>query len=132
LILWCKTHQPQEVPSSPMGVAIRYLLNPKEALCRFLEDGDIPIDNGAVERFHVRTALRKNFLFAGSDAGAERAAIVYSVIATCKLADVNPNEYLADVLPRLSRRIRMSDMHELLPQEWKARRSQRSPSEMPA
>jgi hypothetical protein len=48
------------------------------------------------------------------------------------LAEVNPNEYLADVLPRLSRRIRVSYMHELLPQEWKARRGQRSPSEMPA
>jgi transposase len=132
LILWCKTHQPHEVPSSPMGVAIRYLTNHKEALCRFLADGDIPIDNGAVERLHVRTALtRKNFLFAGSDAGAERAAIAYSLLGSCELAGVNPSQYLADVLPRLSRRIRLRDVHELLPLEWKARREKSSSGEKP-
>ena len=60
---------------------------------------------------HVRTALtRKNFLFAGSDAGGERAAIAYTVLGCCALTDVNPVEYLADVLPRLSRRVRLADI----------------------
>ncbi len=78
LVAWCKAHQPHEPPSSPMGTAIRYLLNHQIALRRFLDDGRVPVDNGIVERLHVRTALtRKNFLFAGSDTGAERAAIAY-------------------------------------------------------
>jgi hypothetical protein len=52
-------------------------------LQRFLEDGRIPIDNGLSERLHVRVAItRKNFLFAGSDAGAERAAIAYTILAS--------------------------------------------------
>jgi hypothetical protein len=91
-----------------MGAAIRYLLNHQLALRRFLEDGRVHIDNGIVERLHVRTALtRKNFLFAGSDTGAERAAIAYTVLGCCALVEVNPVEYLGDVLPRLAQRIRL-------------------------
>jgi transposase len=94
-----------------------------DTLMRFLEDAAIPIDNGAVERLHVRTALtRKNFLFAGSDAGAERAAIAYTILGSCALAGVNPVEYLADVLPRLARKIRLCDIPDLLPARWKALR----------
>jgi len=123
LVAWCKAHQPHEPPSSPMGAAIRYLLNHQVALRRFLDDGRVPIDNGIVERLHVRTALtRKNFLFAGSDTGAERAAIAYTVLGCCQLADVNPVEYLADVLPRLARRLRLADIPALMPAQWKAAR----------
>jgi transposase len=123
LVAWCKAHQPHEPPASPMGAAIRYLLNHQIALRRFLDDGRVPIDNGIVERLHVRTALtRKNFLFAGSDTGAERAAIAYTVLGCCELAEVNPVEYLADVLPRLARRIRLCDVPDLLPARWKAAR----------
>jgi transposase len=126
LCAWCETHQPHEPPSSPLGTAIRYLINHHIALRRFLDDGVIPIDNGIVERLHVRTALtRKNFLFAGSDAGAERAAIAYTILGCCKLADVNPVEYLADVLPRLMRPIRLCDVPDLLPARWKERRTPR-------
>lgn len=124
LLAWGKAHQPHEPPTSPMGAAIRYLLNHQIALRRFLDDGRVPIDNGIVERLHVRTALtRKNFLFAGSDTGAERAAIAYTVLGCCELAEVNPVEYLADVLPRLARRIRLFDMPGLLPARWKAARN---------
>ena len=65
---------------------------------------------------------RKNFLFAGSDAGGERAAIAYTILACCRLADVNPVEYLRDVLPRLARRVRLRDLPDLLPSRWKAAR----------
>ncbi len=125
LLAWAVAHQPYEPPSSGLGKAISYLLNHRIALTRFLENGIIPIDNGVVERLHVRTALtRKAFLFAGSDAGAERAAVAYSILGCCKLADVDPVEYLADVLPRLStRRIRLCDMPSLLPAAWKAARA---------
>lgn len=84
----------------------------------------VPLDNGLVERQHVRTALtRKNFLFAGSDAGGERAAIAYSIIGSCRLAGVDPREYLADVLPRLTGRIRLVDLPSLLPSRWAAQRA---------
>jgi transposase len=120
---WCRAHQPHEPPTSPLGKAIGYLLNHETALRRFLDDGVIPIDNGIVERLHVRAALtRKNYLFAGSDAGAERAAIAYTILGCCRLADVNPVQYLADVLPQLSRKIRVVDLPALLPARWKASR----------
>jgi hypothetical protein len=100
------------------------LLNHEIALRRFLDDGVVPIDNGIVERLHVRTALtRKNFLFAGSDTGGERAAIAYTVLGSCKLADVDPVEYLTDVLPRLARRVRLRDVPALLPARWKVARA---------
>jgi transposase len=128
LIAWCQTHKPYEPPSSSMGRAIKYLLNHQIALQRFLQDGAIPIDNGIVERLHVRTALtRKNYLFAGSDAGAQRAAIAYTVLGCCQLAEVNPVEYLADVLPRLARGIRLADVANLLPARWKAARATAPP-----
>jgi hypothetical protein len=123
LVSWCEAHQPHEPPSSGMGRAIQYLTNHQEALRRFLEDGRIPIDNGIVERLHIRTALtRKNYLFAGSDAGAERAAIAYTILGCCQLAGVPPVEYLADILPRLTRTIRIREVPELLPARWKERR----------
>ena len=116
---WCDTYKPHEPPSSKLGEAIRYLTNHRIALGRFLEDGAIPIDNGIVERLHVRAALtRKNYLFAGSDAGGERAAIAYTILGSCRLAQVNPVEYLANVLPRLARRIRLREMYALMPARW--------------
>lgn len=123
LVSWCETHKPHEPPSSPMGAALRYLTNHQVALQRFLEDGAIPPDNGIVERLHVRTALtRKNFLFAGSDAGGQRAAVAYTILACCQLAEVNPVEYLADVLPRLMQPIRIRDVPDVLPARWKTLR----------
>ena len=84
----------------------------------------MPLDNGIVERLHVRTALtRKNFLFAGSDAGGERAAIAYTILGSCRLAGADPREYLADVLPRLTGRIRLVDLPSLLPSRWAGQRA---------
>src|SRR5690606_37418452 len=113
-----------EPPTSPMGAAIRYALNHREALGRFLEDGVVPIDNGIVERLHVRAALtRKNFLFVGSDAGGDRAAIALTLLACCRLAGVDPVEYLRAWLPRMARTIRLLDVPGLLPAAWKAARA---------
>ena len=129
LVSWAQVHQPHEPPTSKMGVAIRYLLNHRVALGQFLVSGLVPMDNGAVERLHVRTALtRKNFLFAGSDAGGERAAVAYTILACCRICEVNPVEYLADVLPRLSGRVRLRDLPALLPAPWKASRSAAPPA----
>ena len=127
LMAWAVAHRPYEPPSSNMGQALQYLCNHHVALRRYLDSGVIPLDNGVVERLHVRTALtRKNFLFAGSDAGAERAAVAYTLLGCCELAEVDPVEYLADVLPRLAtRRVRICDMPALLPAAWKAARDAR-------
>ena len=124
LIAWCEKYQPIEPPKSLLGQAIRYQLNHKVALSRFLYDGVLPIDNGIIERIHRMPALtRKNFLFAGSHAGGERAAIAYSILASCLLAEVNPCEYLADILPRLARGILVArDVPAMLPAAWKAAR----------
>ena len=123
LVAWCTVHKKHEPPSSRLGIALRYFTNHQVALARFLDYGYVPMDNGIVERLHVRTALtRKNYLFAGSDGGAERAAIAYTILGSCRLAGVNPLEYLRDVLPRMTRKVRLIDLSELLPHRWKQRR----------
>src|SRR6185503_3788243 len=123
LIAWCTVHKKHEPPSSKLGVALRYFTNHHAALGRFLDYGYVPMDNGIVERLHVRTAMtRKNYLFAGSDAGAERAAIAYTILGSCRLAGVDPLEYLGDVLPRLTRKVRLLDLPQLLPSRWAAAR----------
>jgi transposase len=124
LVAWAKIHQPYEPPASKLGEAIRYLLNHRGALGRFLESGLVPMDNGAVERLHVRAALtRKNFLFVGSDAGGDRAAVAYTILGCCRIIGINPVEYLSDVLPKLARRIRLIDLPGMLPARWQARRA---------
>jgi transposase len=124
LVRWCQTYQPTEPPSSLLGRAIQYTLNHRVPLTRFLDDGRLPIDNGIVERLHRRPAVgRRNYLFAGSHIAGERAAIAYSVLATCNLLDINPMDYLGDVLPRLARdSLTEADRRALLPAAWKATR----------
>ena len=123
LVAWAEVHQPFEAPSSKLGDAIRYLLNHRVALGRFLESGLVPIDNGKVERLHIRAALaRKNFLFAGNDDFGERTAIAFTILGCCRIVGINPVEYLADLFPRLARPVRLRDLPDLLPHRWKARR----------
>ncbi len=128
LVAWCAQHQPLEPPSSLLGIAIRYLTNHRIALMRFLDDGALPIDNGIVERLHRRPAVgRRNFLFAGSHAGGERAAVAYSILGSCHLSGVNPIEYLADLLPRLARDgVAIADVPAMLPAAWKRARDAKS------
>ena len=120
LLAWALVRKPHEQPHSKLGEAIQYLDNHQVPLMRFLTDGCIPIDNGAVERLHVRTAMtRKNYLFAGSDVGAENAAIAYTILGSCQLSGVNPKLYLAAVLPILAKKIRLRYVPGLLPASWK-------------
>jgi hypothetical protein len=128
LVAWCTVRKPHEPPSSGLAKALQYFTNHQIALARFLEYGYLPLDNGIVERLHVRCALtRKNFLFAGADSGGERAAIAYSILGSCRLAGVDPLEYLADVLPKLMGTIRIIDLPQLLPSRWAAARAASSP-----
>ena len=88
---------------SETTVAIRYALSRWDALTRYIEDGHIEIDNNAAERSLRGVALgRKNYLFAGSDAGGERAAALYSLIGSAKLNGLDPEAYLREVLTRIA------------------------------
>jgi transposase len=88
---------------SDTALAVRYGLGRWEALLRYVNDGRIEIDNNAAERALRVVALgRKNYLFAGSDAGGERAAAIYSLLGTAKLNDIDPEAYLRDVLSRIA------------------------------
>ena len=79
--------------------AINYLLNRWAAFTRFLDDGRVCLTNNAAERALRGVAVgRKNWTFAGSDAGSHRAAAVYTLIETCKMNEVDPQAWLADVL----------------------------------
>jgi transposase len=100
---------------SDTAVAIRYALSRWRALGRFLDDGHIEMDNSAAERALRVVALgRKNYLFAGSDAGGERAAAVYSLLGTAKLNGLDPEFYLRHVLERIADHP-VNRLHELLP-----------------
>jgi len=88
---------------SDTTLAIRYALGRWEALLRFCDDGRIEIDNNAAERSLRAVVLgRKNYLFAGSDRGGERAAAIYSLIGTAKLNGLNPETYLRELLSRIA------------------------------
>jgi hypothetical protein len=102
-----------------MGKAIMYSLNQWDALNRYVDDPILEIDNNLSERT-LRTVCigRKNYLFAGSEAGARRAANIYSLVASCKLNDIDPFAYFKDVLSRISTHP-MERIDELLPSNWK-------------
>jgi len=104
---------------SGLADAIRYALARWPALCRFLDDGRIELDTNPVERAIRPVALgRKNHLFAGSDGGGERWAVVCSLIATAQFNDVEPYAYLKDVLQRMTHGHPMSRIDDLLPWNW--------------
>ena len=108
-------------PKNEVAKAIRYMLVRWTAFTRFLDDGRICMSNNAAERALRGVALgRRNWTFAGSDEGGRRAAAVYSLIETCKLNDVDPRAWLADVLAKLPDHP-VQRIAELMPWAWKAR-----------
>jgi len=109
------------LPKSPLGTAVAYTLGRWEALCLYITDGRLVIDNNSCERSMRRVAVgRKNWLFTGSVAGGHRAAVIYSLIESCARLDVNPHEYLTDVLSRITTHPQ-SRIAELTPRGWKAK-----------
>jgi transposase len=120
--LWCERQLTRIPGKGDLAKAMRYALNRWDSFALFLDDARVAIDNNAAERAIKPIVLgRKNFLFAGSDAGGEILAEAMTVIETAKLSGLNPEAYLTDILGR----IRTHDprrLDDLLPWNWKANR----------
>ena len=118
LYRWLKKQLKILVPNTPIIKAVNYMLNHWRALCNYLSNGYLDIDNNKGERAMRRVAIgRKNWMFAGSDEGGKRTAIIYSILETCKQNDINPFEYLKDLFTRLPN-AKQSDIKSLLPYNW--------------
>jgi transposase len=116
---WLETTLQKISGKSELAKAMRYGLSRWPALCCYLNDGRVEIDNNAAERSIRCIALgRKNYLFAGSDTGGTRTAAIYSLIETCKLNDIDPEAYLRDILGRIADH-KINRIAELLPWVWK-------------
>ncbi|MDF0491538.1 IS66 family transposase [Sphingomonas sp. H39-1-10] len=117
---WMRDQRAALARHNPVAGAIDYMLKDWAAFARFLDDGRICLTNNAAERALRGVALgRKSWLFAGSDRGGERAALMYSLIATARLNDVDPQAWLTDVLTRIAA-IPQGRLDELLPWNWAA------------
>jgi len=117
---WMQTEYPAiVVKKSPIAQAMSYFLPRWEKLCIYTKDARLNIDNNLVENAIRPIAVgRKNYLFAGSHEAAQRAAMVYSLLATCKLHNINPYYWLRDVLEHMHL-FTTDNIQELLPQNWK-------------
>jgi transposase len=115
---WLEGQREQVLPKSLMGVAIGYALGNRAALTRYTEEGFLSIDNNASERALRAVAVgRKNYLFAGSDAGGRSAAVLYSVTGTCQRLGLDPFGYLRDALARVPA-LPAGRLDDLLPDRW--------------
>jgi transposase len=120
LFAWFSAQIARLPGSSPTAEAIRYVLNHREGLARFLDDGRIELDTNTVERAIRPICLsRKNALFASGDDGGARWAAVASLVETCKLNGVDPQRYFTNVLTRLINGWPNSRIDELMPWCWK-------------
>jgi transposase len=118
---WMHTERARLSRHADVAKAIDYMLKRWPAFIQFLDDGRICLSNNAAERALRGIALgRRAWLFAGSDRGGERAAAMYTLIATAKLNGIDPQAWLADVLHRIADHP-ASQLHELLPWHWKHR-----------
>jgi transposase len=116
---WMRTERARLSRHSEVAKAMDYMLKRWEVFSRFLSDGRICLTNNAAERELRGIALgRKAWLFAGSDRGGERAAVMYTLIQTAKLNDVDPQAWLADVLARINDQ-NIQTLDQLLPWNWK-------------
>ena len=116
---WLQQELLQVTARTPIHKAITYTLNRFEGLVEYTSDGMLQIDNNFIERLIRPVAVgRKAYMFAGSHRGGERAAIIYSLLGTCKLQGVDPSVWLDDVLRRITNQPK-EKLIELLPQNWK-------------
>lgn len=116
---WLKDNQIKVMPKSSIATAINYTLTIFDNLARYTQDGRFEIDNNMIENAIRPLALgRKNYLFAGNHIAAQSYAMMYSFFATCKTIDVNPQDWLADVLDRIQDHS-INNLVKLLPHYWK-------------
>lgn len=117
--VWMQKAYVEVLPSSAIGKAIFYSLSRWDKLSLYATADFLSIDNNPVENSIRPVAVgRKNYLFAGSHAAAQRSAIFYSLLATCKNYNVNPTEWMQDILTRIAG-YPINKIQELLPQNWK-------------
>lgn len=117
------------LPKSPLADAIGYALRQWDALCRYVDDGGLEIDNNGAENALRPLCLgRKNWLFIGSEAAAHRTMVLLTLVQTCKAHQVDPFAYLRDVIDRVSTHP-MSRIDELTPRRWKELRQQTADSQ---
>lgn len=123
---WMVEQYKNTLPKGPVGDALRYTIPRWDNLLAYLYDGHLEIDNNLVENAIRPNALgRKNYLFAGSHESAQRAAMFYSFFGTCKRNDINPFEWLKDVLERIPEH-KANKLFELLPQNWQKQQDKQS------
>jgi hypothetical protein len=115
---WMRAHRATLSRHNDVGKAMDYMLKRWDSFTRFLDNGRICLTNNAAERALRGIALgRKSWLFAGSDRGGERAAVIYTLIQTARLNEVDPQAWLADVLRRINDH-NIQKLDQLLPWNW--------------
>jgi transposase len=115
--------RPQLLPKSDAGQAVAYLLKNWPALTRYLDDGDLSIDNNRTERSLRGIAVgRRNWTFLGSDRGGKTMAILRSFVSSCELNNVDPFAWFQDVLARIPAHS-IQRLDQLLPHNWPAQTS---------
>jgi transposase len=116
---WLTAQRRRLSAKNALAKAIQYSLSRWEALTRYAGDGRLAIDNNAAERALRGIAVtRKNFLFLGSEAGGERAAVIYTVLESAKLNGLDPQAWLSDVIDRMANNHPINRLAELLPWNW--------------
>ena len=119
---WLRGERKKLSSKGPLAKAIDYQFNHWAAFTRFLDDGRVCLSNNAAERSVRGIAVgRRNWTFCGSDTGGHRAAVMFTLIESAKLSDVDPKAWLADVLARIADH-QAQRLAELLPWNWKAAR----------
>jgi hypothetical protein len=116
---WMQQNYIEVLPKSAIGKALAYSIERWKQLMIYITDGKLNIDNNPVENCIRPVAIgRKNYLFAGSHEAAQRSAMLYSLMGTCKLHDINPFDWLKNVLEVLPTHP-INRIQELLPRNWK-------------
>jgi hypothetical protein len=128
---WLAQQRPGALPKSLLGQAIGYALNNWAALCRYLEQGYLAIDNNLSERTLRAIALgRNNWGVLGSETGGRTAAVLYTLVGTCKHLGIDPWAYLKEALPglfALGEKPAAEQLREWLPDRWLLRQARDSP-----
>ncbi len=121
---WMKEEYVKLRPKSPIAKALAYSIKRWEGLSLYATTGHLHIDNNPIERCMKNLAVgRKNYLFCGSHEAAKRAGLLYSLLVTCKLNNVNPYDWLKDVLNHDINELTTDKLKTLLPHRWKKQES---------